>query len=86
MADNDDPRLPLLPAKQGVPAHPSASLSQQHVSSPLTTRSPDLKESAHSILLEGEAEMENPSKKSQWIVLALASGACAAFNGVFAKL
>jgi len=30
--------------------------------------------------------MENLSRKSQWIVLALASGACAAFNGVFAKL
>ncbi|PSS16611.1 hypothetical protein M430DRAFT_103673 [Amorphotheca resinae ATCC 22711] len=26
------------------------------------------------------------SRKSQWIVLAVASGACAAFNGVFAKL
>lgn len=25
-------------------------------------------------------------RRSQWIVLALASGACAAFNGVFAKL
>ena len=30
--------------------------------------------------------MENLSRKSQWIVLALASGGCAAFNGVFAKL
>jgi hypothetical protein len=38
---------------------------------------------------EGEGstqEMENLSRKSQWIVLALASGGCAAFNGVFAKL
>jgi hypothetical protein len=34
---------------------------------------------------EGDT-MENLSKKSQWIVLAIASGACAAFNGVFAKL
>jgi hypothetical protein len=25
-------------------------------------------------------------KRNQWIVFALASGACAAFNGVFAKL
>merc|ERR1712093_904371 len=32
------------------------------------------------------AEMENLSRKSQWIVLALASGGGAAFNGVFAKL
>jgi len=30
--------------------------------------------------------MQNMSRKSQWIVLAVASGACAAFNGVFAKL
>ncbi|KAG0646275.1 hypothetical protein D0Z07_8386 [Hyphodiscus hymeniophilus] len=29
---------------------------------------------------------KNMSAKSQWIVLAVASGACAAFNGVFAKL
>lgn len=41
---------------------------------------------------EGETEqeeqhvMENISRKSQWILLAVASGACAAFNGVFAKL
>jgi hypothetical protein len=26
------------------------------------------------------------TKRNQWIVFALASGACAAFNGVFAKL
>lgn len=31
-------------------------------------------------------EMEGLSRKSQWIVLALLSGVCAAFNGVFAKL
>jgi hypothetical protein len=35
---------------------------------------------------EETPEMENLSRKSQWIVLAIASGACAAFNGVFAKL
>ncbi|KAK6583916.1 hypothetical protein PZA11_003646 [Diplocarpon coronariae] len=29
--------------------------------------------------------MEIPSRKTQWIVLAIASGGCAAFNGVFAK-
>ncbi|CZS88631.1 uncharacterized protein RAG0_00313 [Rhynchosporium agropyri] len=32
------------------------------------------------------ADMENLNRKSQWIVLALTSGGCAAFNGVFAKL
>jgi hypothetical protein len=26
------------------------------------------------------------TKSSSWLVLAIASGACAAFNGVFAKL
>lgn len=26
------------------------------------------------------------ARRNQWIVLAIASGACAAFNGVFAKL
>ncbi|TGO65778.1 hypothetical protein BCON_0001g00940 [Botryotinia convoluta] len=35
---------------------------------------------------EQENTMENISRKSQWILLAVASGACAAFNGVFAKL
>ncbi|EDN92637.1 hypothetical protein SS1G_08500 [Sclerotinia sclerotiorum 1980 UF-70] len=35
---------------------------------------------------EQEHTMENISRKSQWILLAVASGACAAFNGVFAKL
>lgn len=41
------------------------------------------------IIEENEVEehmMENISRKSQWILLAVASGACAAFNGVFAKL
>lgn len=33
-----------------------------------------------------EPEMDQASRKSQWIGLAVASGACAAFNGVFAKL
>lgn len=31
-------------------------------------------------------DLQNMSRKSQWIILAVASGACAAFNGVFAKL
>jgi hypothetical protein len=37
---------------------------------------------------EGKDEemLDNLSRKSQWIVLALASGGCAAVNGVFAKL
>jgi len=35
---------------------------------------------------EAEIEYQNMSDRSQWIALAVASGACAAFNGVFAKL
>lgn len=37
---------------------------------------------------EAEEDMAQASwiRRNQWIVLALASGACAAFNGVFAKL
>ena len=35
--------------------------------------------------LDPEKKKMAPSKKA-WIVFALASGACAAFNGVFAKL
>lgn len=31
-------------------------------------------------------DLENMSRKSQWIILAVASGCCAAFNGMFAKL
>jgi hypothetical protein len=75
----DDPRQPLLGSRDG------AALSQR----PLTPPSQD-----HSAQDPQEErtqndqvkEMENLSRKSQWIVLALASGACAAFNGVFAKL
>ncbi|EPE25966.1 Multidrug resistance efflux transporter EmrE [Glarea lozoyensis ATCC 20868] len=33
-----------------------------------------------------EMEFKDLSRKSQWIALAVMSGACAAFNGVFAKL
>lgn len=35
---------------------------------------------------DSEMELSSLSRKSQWIILAIASGACAAFNGVFAKL
>ncbi len=49
----------------------------------------------HRPLLDGEgvdteSESTMPASawasRNQWIVLALASGGCAAFNGVFAKL
>jgi hypothetical protein len=35
---------------------------------------------------DSNMDLSNMSRKSQWIILAIASGACAAFNGVFAKL
>jgi hypothetical protein len=42
-------------------------------------------------LVDGDSDNDVPVKspagaRSKWIVLAIASGACAAFNGVFAKL
>ncbi|ESZ89845.1 hypothetical protein SBOR_9776 [Sclerotinia borealis F-4128] len=43
-------------------------------------------EEEEEVVVEEEQMMENISRKSQWILLAVASGACAAFNGVFAKL
>ena len=33
-----------------------------------------------------DMDLQNMSRKSQWLILAVGSGACAAFNGVFAKL
>jgi hypothetical protein len=82
MDDIDDPRAPLLGAKNDDRVDPSAALSGRHASSSSTPLLPDPKEAQ-----AGEREeMENLSRKSQWIVLAVASGACAAFNGVFAKL
>jgi hypothetical protein len=72
-----DPRVPLL-GPTGT--RDDVALSQRHLSPPSSSQdqSPGVEHSAES--------MENLSRKSQWIVLALASGACAAFNGVFAKL
>lgn len=37
-------------------------------------------------LLPRKPEEKAPSPTSRWILLAIASGACAAFNGMFAKL
>jgi hypothetical protein len=78
--DADDPRVPLL-GLQGAKKDVAAALSELHSS----TSPPSLPVAHEQGDAEGE-KMENLSRKSQWIVLALASGACAAFNGVFAKL
>ncbi len=74
----DDPRQPLLGHGDGD----GATLSQR----PLSTSSQDQSPQEEGTEDDEPKEMENLSRKSQWIVLALASGACAAFNGVFAKL
>jgi hypothetical protein len=78
----DDPRVPLL-GPQAAKKDADAALSQRHSSS--SSPPPSLLV-AHEQENSGAENMENLSRKSQWIVLALASGACAAFNGVFAKL
>jgi hypothetical protein len=63
-----------------------AALSGQHVSSlppPHRSVSPSSKREDE----EGaEMDKRSMSRKSQWVMLAFASGGCAAFNGVFAKL
>lgn len=74
----DDPRVPLLGLQA---AKQDTALSQRQSST-----SPPSLLVAHEQENSGAENMENLSRKSQWIVLALASGACAAFNGVFAKL
>lgn len=78
----DDPRQPLL-AKAITPSvEPAAALFERHVSSD----DGEPEEPENTSTETQEESMDNLSKKSQWIVLALASGGCAAFNGVFAKL
>jgi hypothetical protein len=71
-SQNEDQRAPLLGSRA------SRSLSQRqpspHPASPTSAEQDD------------EMEFKDLSRKSQWIALAVMSGACAAFNGVFAKL
>ncbi|CZR64958.1 uncharacterized protein PAC_14858 [Phialocephala subalpina] len=89
-ADANDPHQPLLgsttaPAKEGtggVEQQRALSGRRADADAPSSTSTSDETEGE-----EGDREtMENLSRKSQWIVLAVASGGCAAFNGVFAKL
>ena len=69
--DPNNPSRPLLGAANQDRHDATSAIS----SLPTTTQERDAK-----------LEMEKLSKTSQWIVLAIASGGCAAFNGVFAKL
>ncbi|RDW69487.1 hypothetical protein BP6252_08507 [Coleophoma cylindrospora] len=71
--ESDNPSRPLL-----------ATVADDHsLSEPLPSYSSTLlgnDETAE------EMDLSKASRKTQWILLAVASGACAAFNGVFAKL
>jgi hypothetical protein len=70
----DNPRLHLL----GKPLPSSYNTLD---SSPSVPADPQASQAEDS-----EMDLSSLSRKSQWIILAVASGACAAFNGVFAKL
>jgi hypothetical protein len=80
----DDPRKPLLKSNTRsydiAPKARSDRITQ--VDDPVH-EAPDASKTAQDT---GDMDLSNLSRKSQWIVLAVASGACAAFNGVFAKL
>jgi hypothetical protein len=76
----EDPRQPLLGARDG------ATLSQRPLSPSASQDRPSEDPQEERTEDDQATEMDNLSRKSQWIILALASGACAAFNGVFAKL
>jgi len=78
MESSDDPRAPLL-------GNALSQLPPTYSSPPGVDPSPANQEEEEE---EEEREMEfkDLSRKSQWIALAVMSGACAAFNGVFAKL
>ncbi|CAD6448592.1 3edc43aa-7c77-4d1f-b990-96b3ce869a8f [Sclerotinia trifoliorum] len=97
----DDPRKPLLgatgagvrlklPAKNRIindGSYSSTTVSKSIASLDCEERDElDLEEEEEAQQQEQQHIMENISRKSQWILLAVASGACAAFNGVFAKL
>jgi hypothetical protein len=71
----DDPRQPLLRGSASLSGRPSSASSP-----PPQPSSPAVQEEVAGM------DMQNMSRRSQWILLAVGSGACAAFNGVFAKL
>jgi hypothetical protein len=81
---NDDPRQPLLGSTTASTKEEpeQQALSERHATSSTSQTASNVDEAE----ADPKDEMENLSKKSQWIVLAVASGGCAAFNGVFAKL
>ncbi|RFU31147.1 hypothetical protein B7463_g5155, partial [Scytalidium lignicola] len=71
MADQLDEQQPLLNRAKNPP-----TLSDSSTSHP----------APETVAATEEMEVLKTSRHAQWITLAIASGACAAFNGVFAKL
>lgn len=78
----EDLRRPLL----GIAKEDDESLSQRPSSRPQPASHDTGTASLSSNGEEEEMDLQNMSRRTQWIILAVASGACAAFNGVFAKL
>lgn len=76
-ATSDEERRPLLDglASNGAPVPAPLEAVPTAMAAPLTAP-----------LTTGEPETKTWAQRNQWIVFALASGGCAAFNGVFAKL
>jgi hypothetical protein len=85
----DDPRRPLLGTAK---SQGEAGLSERHIiSSQPASYNSIINSTEQDIVIEedgevAEMDLQNMSRKSQWMILAVASGACAACNGVFAKL
>lgn len=75
----DDPREPLLGERVTAGGHAERGLGVA------TATEGDTQGDSKSDTDMGMG-LEKMSRRSQWIALAVASGACAAFNGVFAKL
>lgn len=78
-------RRPLLPTSNSISDNsppPYSSIIHDNI---VTVASLGRDREAEIVGL-GMMDIGRLSRRSQWIVLAVASGACAAFNGVFAKL
>ncbi|OLN87970.1 Transmembrane protein 42 [Colletotrichum chlorophyti] len=85
---------PVRPQKEQIPTMAAAtSTTLDNERRPLLPRHEDDEHSQPStdaaeddVDNDGQREVMGWARRNQWIVLAIASGACAAFNGVFAKL
>ncbi|KAK4448068.1 transcription initiation factor iia small subunit [Podospora aff. communis PSN243] len=89
LSASDSPAAGSTAGSTALPGHIKKRLPRPVPAATAMTEAQD----EHRPLLDGEtAEGSEPTMapswaaRNQWIVLALASGGCAAFNGVFAKL